>query len=58
LDKFETTDEVVVQQRDRFAGMEGMSIHVDVRRKRWVTAGPVIAAPNIFPLVSAAGFDS
>jgi hypothetical protein len=35
---------------------EGMNVQVDARHQRWVAEGPVVAAPNIFPLVSAAGF--
>jgi predicted aspartyl protease len=61
VDKFETIDEVVFAQKGDLAllgwrAMEGMNVHVDARRKRLVAAGPVVAAPGIFPLASAAGF--
>jgi predicted aspartyl protease len=61
VDEYETTDEVVFAQQGDLVllgsrAMEGMNVHVDARRKRLVAAGPVVAAPNIFPLVSTAGF--
>ncbi len=61
VDRFETTDEVVFAQTGDLMllgsrALEGMNVHVDARRKRLVAAGPVVAAPSIFPLVSAAGF--
>jgi predicted aspartyl protease len=61
VDKYETTDEVVFAEKGDLAllgsrALEGMNVQVDARRKRLVASGPVVAAPNIFPLVSAAGF--